>query len=451
MPLLPQLQIWLDEAAARHGIPGAAVAVGHGDELAEAATGVVNRNTGVETTPDTLFQIGSVTKIWTAALVMQLVDDGLIDLDEPVRRYLPEFALVDDEAAGAVTVRHLLLHVGGFEGDLFEVTWRGDDALDRYLGYLGGHAAQVFPPGERFSYSNAGYAVLGALVARLRGGIWETVLRERLMRPLGASHMALLAEEAILFRTAAGHDGDDASVVPVWQLPRPLGPAGATPCAAPRDLVRLGRMFLDGGRSPDGTPLLSPESVAAMTSRQLTEPGPPIRGGGERGLGPVLFDWNGTPAFGHDGDTLGQGTVWRVVPGHRLVVAMNANHQAYTAFFDELLDRIVPELTGVTVPPRATPSDAPPAPGPAQYAGRYSFPLTTWEVTATENGLDVTTIPHIVVPGLPDASPSTARFVALDGSTFVAARPDHGVHATLTFLDDGRFLYGSGRAAARTA
>ena len=71
-------------------MPGAAVAVGAGGKLYEAATGVVNRNTGVEATPGSLFQIGSVTKVWTASLVMQLVDEGLVELDAPVRRYLPE-------------------------------------------------------------------------------------------------------------------------------------------------------------------------------------------------------------------------------------------------------------------------------------------------------------------------------------------------------------------------
>jgi CubicO group peptidase (beta-lactamase class C family) len=379
---------------------------------------------------------------------MQLVEDGLVDLDRPVCRYLPGFAVADPEATRSITVRHLLLHVGGFEGDLFVDTGRGDDALDRYLAYLGGHAKQVSAPGEQFSYSNAGYAVLGALVAHLRGATWEAVFRERLLEPLGAHHTALLAEEAILFRAAAGHGGDDRTVYRRWQMPRGLGPFGGTPCAAPRDLVRLGRLLLAGGLTPDGTRLLSPESVAAMTSEQLTEPGIPIRGGGRRGLGPMLYDWNGTAAFGHDGGTIGQATVWRVVPDHRLVVAMNANHDANAAFFYEVLDAIVPELTGVRVPPRPTPPGGPSRPGPARCQGRYAYPLNTYDVAATGDGLDVTTIPADVL-GVSGGPARTVSYVALSGSTFMAARPEAGVHPTITFLDGGRFLFGNGRAAAR--
>ena len=144
-------------------MPGAAVAVGVGDELVEAATGVVNRDTGVETTTDSVFQIGSVTKVWTAALVMQLVDEGLVDLDAPVRRYLPEFGVVDAAASASVTVRQLLSHTGGFDGDLFEDTGRGDDAVDRLLAFMRTNARQVHPTGR---------AVL--------------VLQRRLLRPRGA-------------------------------------------------------------------------------------------------------------------------------------------------------------------------------------------------------------------------------------------------------------------------
>src|SRR6266511_2520938 len=247
MTLLPDLQTRLDEAARRHDVPGAVVAVGYESELAEAATGVVNRNTGVATTPESVFQTGTVT------------------------------------------VRQLLSHTGGFDGDLFEDTGRGDDALDRFLAYLPGNASQVHPPGAMFSYCNAGFCVLGALVSRLRGGTWESVLRERLIEPLGAQHMALLAEEAILFRAAAGHikqaGSDEYTVFPRWQMPRSNAPAGATPCAAPRDLVRFGRMFLASGVAADGVRLLSGDAIAAMRSPQVALPGVPLRGAGHWGLG----------------------------------------------------------------------------------------------------------------------------------------------------------------------
>jgi CubicO group peptidase (beta-lactamase class C family) len=437
MPLLPQLPTWLDEAAARHDIPGAAIAVGLGADLAEAATGVTSRVTGVAATPETLFQIGSVTKVWTATLVMQLVDDGLIGLDRPVRDYLPEFGVVDPVATETVTVRQLLLHQGGFEGDLFEDTGRGDDALNLFLAFMHHNAPQVVPPGTLFSYCNAGYCVLGALVAKLRGGTWEEVLRERVIEPLGAKHMALLAEEAILFRAAVGHM--ESGPFTRWQLPRSNGPAGATPCAAPRDLVRFGRMFLAGGLTESGARVLSPDALAVMLSPQIELPGLPERGEVRRGLGPSLFDWEGNAAFGHDGSTLGQGTQWRVVPEHGLVVAMSANHDACRAFFDELLDRVVKELTGIVVPARPTGSARP---GPPELEGRYSFPLCTYSVVATGDGLEVTATPH-PIDGVDGGPATTERYTAVSDSTFVTEKG-----WTISFVDDGRYLY-NGRLVPR--
>jgi CubicO group peptidase (beta-lactamase class C family) len=327
MTLLPDLPDRIAAAAAAHGVPGAAIAIGFDGATVAAASGVVNRNTGVEATPDTVFQIGSVTKVWTAALVMQLVDEGLVDLDQPVRRYLDTFAVVDRELTETVTVRQLLSHTAGFDGDLFEDTGAGADALDRYLEHLRDSATTLHPPGAMFSYCNAGYCVLGALVARLRGTSWETALRKRLIDPLGATQMAIGAEEAILFRAAAGHIKPDGAadyvVTSRWQLPRSNGPAGATPCAAPGDLVKFGRLFLAGGVTADGTRLLSADAIAAMRTPEVEMPGRAARPV-QQGLGPALFDWSGTVLFGHDGGTIGQMTVWRVAPDHDLVVAANA-------------------------------------------------------------------------------------------------------------------------------
>ena len=93
--------------------------------------------TKVEVDADTVFQIGSITKIWTTTLVMQLVDDGLLDLDQPLLDHLPELVIGDVEAAKALTTRHLLTHTAGFEGDIFTDTGRGDDALERVRRHAG--------------------------------------------------------------------------------------------------------------------------------------------------------------------------------------------------------------------------------------------------------------------------------------------------------------------------
>jgi CubicO group peptidase (beta-lactamase class C family) len=433
--VLSDLQSRLDEAAVRRGVPGAAVAVGLGDELAEAATGVLNRNTGVTATPDSLFQVGSIGKVWTAALVLELVDEGLVDLDRPVRTYLPDFAVADPEVSATVTVRQLLVHTGGFEGDVFTDTGRGDDALDRYLARLRDDATQVSPPGAMFSYCNAGYIVLGVLAARLRGGgTYESVVRDRIIGPLGLRHAALSAEEAVLFRVAAGHAGG--AVATSWQFPRSFGPAGGVPFLAPRELVRFGRLFRPGATGP----------LSRMTVPQVREPGVPHRGAGGRGLGPVLFDWDGITGLGHDGSVTGQSAQWRVVPELGLVVAMCANTADATGFFDDMLDWIVRELTGHTVPARPVPPDGPHQPGPAHLAGRYHRALCTYEVVAAGEGLDVTAVPHGVAAA-DGSGAATERYVALTGSTFITARAgDDGTHPTLTFLDEGRYLY-----AARVA
>lgn len=450
MALLPDLQRRLDEAAARHGVPGAAVAVGVGNDLAEAATGVLNRDTGVEATPDSLFQIGSVTKLWTASLVLQLVADGLVDLDAPVRRYLPEFGVIDAVASETVTVRQLLTHTGGFDGDLFEDTGRGDDALDRYLAYLRGGASQVHPPGALFSYCNSGYSVLGALVARLRGGTWESVLRERLADPLGVTHLALFAEEAILFRAAAGHTGEPGGEPRVYrkrQMPRSNGPAGSTAYAAPRELVRLGRMFLADGVAEDGTRVLPAGTFAAMRAPQVTLP--PLGGqyAAGWGLGFMLFDWDGVPVVGHDGGTPGQSTCWRIVPDRGVVIAANANGGAAGAFFEDLLAPVLAEVAGIRVPPRDLPPAEPVPSAPDGCAGVYSGPLVTYEVAVADGGLAITTVPKGLAAEMGER-PATARYVALGGDRFIAAEPADGMHPVLAFLDDGRYLY-STRAVRR--
>jgi CubicO group peptidase (beta-lactamase class C family) len=433
----------LAAAAERHDVPGASVAVGHGDEVVEAVTGVLSRDTGAEVTSDSLFHVGSATKPWTAALVLQLAHEGVIDLDAPVVRYLPDFAVPDPDATATVTARHLLAHTGGFAGDLFLDTGEGDDALDRFLDRIRTTAVQIHPPGALYSYCNSGYCVLGALIARLRGATWERVVRQWLAEPLGARHVAFSDDEARGFATATGHlpAGGDGPLATVSgdHLPRSNAPAGSMMRAAPRELVRFGRMLCAGG-----APVLSPQAVAEMRRPQATVPGAVGRNGDRWGLGLELWHWSGTPMFGHDGDVPGESTVWRVVPDHDFVIAMSINRNPATGMMEDLVVPLVREVTGVDAPPWPVP---PPRRGTdsgdlSRFAGRYVTPLYDFEVTTDGAELIVKRTPKGLAAAMGRA-PSSDRYAPLTDDTFITAD-----HETVAFLDDGRYLH-AGRAALR--
>ncbi|HVE99055.1 MAG TPA: serine hydrolase domain-containing protein, partial [Mycobacteriales bacterium] len=149
------LQARLDALRADSGVPGATAAVMRGDEVVEAASGVLDVETGRPVTTDTLFHLASVTKVYTATLVMTLVDEGRIDLDVPITTYLPTFSVPDPDAAKSLTMRHLLTHTSGIDGDKFDSFGRGDDALEQYVESCS-TIGQVHPVGATWSYCNSG-------------------------------------------------------------------------------------------------------------------------------------------------------------------------------------------------------------------------------------------------------------------------------------------------------
>lgn len=216
-PRTPDLAHWqrrLDTLRATHDVPGATLAFLVDGEVHELASGVLSRATGVEATTDSVFQLGSIAKVYTAALVMQLVESGELDLDVPVVKVLPEFATVDPAATEVITPRMLLSHTSGLTCDFHIDTGRGDDAIARYVEAAKGVAMDC-PPGTAVSYSGIGYVVLGRIVEVLTGLTWDQALKERVFAPLGLAHTMTLPEEALPFRVAMGHlAGEDGTQVP---------------------------------------------------------------------------------------------------------------------------------------------------------------------------------------------------------------------------------------------
>ena len=188
---------------AEHDVPGAALGVLRDGEVTAVAAGVANLRSGVEATPDTVFQIGSQGKMWTATVLMQLVDEGLVDVDAPVRTYLPAFRVADPDVSAAVTLRHLLSHTSGIDGDHFADFGRGDDCLERYVESCSS-LEQTHPLGATMSYCNTGFSVLGRVIEVVTGKVWDAAMRERLFEPLGLTQTSTLPEEAIMLRAAVG-------------------------------------------------------------------------------------------------------------------------------------------------------------------------------------------------------------------------------------------------------
>ncbi|HZC71968.1 MAG TPA: serine hydrolase domain-containing protein [Jatrophihabitans sp.] len=271
--------------------PGAALAIAAEGEVREFAAGIANIDTGVEMTPDTLFPIASITKVFTATLVMQLVDEGRVDLDRPVRDYLPDFRVADEAATRTVTIRQLLTHTSGIDGDKEDAFGRGDDALARYVADCA-TLGQTHPPGATFSYCNSGFNILGHLVAVLRNQTWDDAIGERVFEPLGMQHSGTLPEHVIWRRLAAGHQrGDDGrpELLPVWEAERAHGPAGGVVSSA-RQLLDFAAAFMSSGNAG----LLSAASMRAMTSPQVTLPNP-HDDETHQGLGWALARYPGQP------------------------------------------------------------------------------------------------------------------------------------------------------------
>ncbi|MCK2239082.1 MULTISPECIES: serine hydrolase [unclassified Crossiella] len=449
MSKLAEIDGWLrerlPELLVAHEVPAASVAVLAGDAVVEAAAGVLNQNTGVGATTDSVFQIGSITKVWTATLVLQLVDDGLVELDAPVRTYLPEFRLAAETAAARITVRQLLSHTAGFEGDIMTDTGRGDDCVAKYVDQLR-DVAQVFEPGELFGYNNAGYSVLGRIVEVLRGKCWEDCLREHLFQPLGLTHAAAGPYEAILHRVAVGHLRPDPArpqrVAPVWGMLRSNGPAGSMLAMTARDLIAFARMHLADGLAADGARVLSAVSARAMRAVQVELP--ELRVVGDSwGLGWELFHRPQGTVIGHDGGTIGQSAFLRLAPEHGVAVALLTNGGNPLGLAENIVTRLVRDLTGVELPGLPEPDPAPAPVEAARYLGKYSSSVVDRVVSQDADGrLWLTMTPKGLIAEMQGRGEQRKELLPWQRDVFLVAEPAIGGYLPHAFVGDD----GQGRA-----
>lgn len=441
----------LDVLAQKNGVVGASVAIGFGDDTVTAATGVLNQRTGQPATPESVFQIGSITKVWTATLAMQLVDEGLLDLDTSIVEYLPTFRVADEDITARVTTRHLLTHTSGIAGDFFPDTGRGDDCLERFVALMADVPAS-HPLGATMSYCNAGFVLLGRIVEVLRGATWDAVLRERIITPLGLEAAGTLPEEALGWGAAIGHltpPGAELMVAPQWGLPRSAGPAGTVHARA-ADLIAFARLHL-----ADGADVLSAQSAMAMRTPEVAIPDR-VSLGGNIGLAWILSDWGGETVYGHDGGTIGQSAYLRVLPGTGargdLVVALVTNGGEMKDLYVDLFTEVFDQLAGVQMPPRVAPLPSPPTIDAARYVGLYRREGVDVEIVEREGELVMITRPTGILAAAMGAAEIEAPLHPYDDDTFLTTMPTVSgyVGAVYYELSDGSpYLHVGARAAAK--
>jgi CubicO group peptidase (beta-lactamase class C family) len=385
-----QIQARVSELLSEYGIPSAAIGVLHDGEITDFAVGVKNLLTEEPATTDTIYQCGSMTKTWTALAFMQLVDEGKVGLDEPVRTSLPGFKVADPEISAKVTPRHLLNHTNGIEEDYGD-PGENDDVYERMVENIA-NAPQVHPLGYTHSYSAAlGYAILARIMEVIDGKRWDDIMKDRLFDLLGLTGTSSWREQVDQDRAATGHlirSLEEGPIVsPVAYLPRAYGPGGNIN-STPREVLTMAHIFLNGGKAPNGTRIVSAEIIREMMESRVPIPDPYLLGS-EWALGLTVYHWHGETVYAHDGSTIGQQARLRILPDSNLAITMLANGGPRDSFYRKVFNEILTELGAVTIPDL-------PKPDPtlsldlSKYEGAYERLGARYEVEAEGGKLSLT-------------------------------------------------------------
>jgi len=392
--LLEDLQDQLARCVAKNGIPGASMAVLHNGQVHTAAAGVLNLNTCVEVTTDSVFMIGSTTKVLTGTLLMQLVDENRVELEAPANRYLPEVKVAGKPLPDVITVGMLLNHTSGIDGDFFVDTGWNDDAIEKYMERLT-EVGYLHPPGKMRSYCNAAYSMVGRIIEKQRGRDFNTVMRERLFEPAGIGDSVLLPEEFLKFRSAMGHDKDREKGG--WKLSEELIsqrgqiPAGTAVSMSATSLLELGRLHMNKGLSLHGERVLSEAGVAEM-QRPLT------------GVVPAmpdcqiwaLYQGNSMNLYNHYGGTAGQNAWFAILPDRDFAIAVLSNSQTGAFLINlDLTDRLLKELVGFETDHGDSGNGKPAIEtGLDRFIGKYERYAMDIEISRDGEGLAITVDDH---------------------------------------------------------
>ena len=426
----------------RHSVPGAVIGISTDQGREIVSLGVTALDTEFPTRPDTLFQIGSITKPMTATLLVALCESGELDLDEPILSYLPDFQLASQSAAESITLRHLLSHQAGFWGDWFDDFGLADDAIFRFVAEYH-RLPQLFAPGSMWAYNNCGYILSGLVAAIVTGDTFEASLKATVFDPLGMDHSVLSAAEAIAYPVAVGHTNDprdgSARIARQFLRPRARNPAGGV-LASIEDVLAFAEFHLGTSDGP-----LSDAARLAMQHRLVRT----FETDTYWGLGFAIEEIGGRSVVGHGGATNGFRAQLAMVPDAGFAVAVLTNSDSGDRFTKEIVDQVLDQRLGIRRVDH--PSIDLPTERADDFAGTFRQPYATIRITrqnASLAGRVMTHSPYSENPEPIQGEPfeldyiGDERFVARDGE-FAGFQLKYWTHedGTVRFLQTGGRLY----------
>ena len=382
-----KLHTALGEALDEHHGVGISAAVYQGGETITAAAGLVNNVTGVEMTTDTVMHIGSITKTLNTTLLMQLVDEGVVDLEDPVVKYLPDLKIGNLDALERITVKMLVNHSSGIDGEI--VPEHGHDletiahAIPRFA-----EMDQLHQPGEDCSYCNTATVIAGFLCQEMTETSWYDLIKTKIFAPLEMNHAVALPEDALLYRASVGHhlnpETNECTRTSFPFLPLSFAPAGATLMMSAQDLLTFARAHMNSGVGDNGHRLLSAASTQAMQTKTIDYQGVGFAAG--FGLGWMLND---DGSFGHGGGGPGILSWLTVAPEKDFAMAVFTNVEHGATMIETIMRPYLDEL-GLTYYPdaaaQASEADAVDAPDEALFLGAYRNCAMTYELIPHEDG-----------------------------------------------------------------
>lgn len=402
-------------------VPGIAVGVLLEGQEIYASHGVTSVGHPLPVDEKTLFHLASVTKTFTATAMMRLVAEGKVDLDAPVRRYVPELKLTDERAAEQITVLNLLNHTAGLDWNLID-TGEGDSSLPGFVARMS-ELTMIAPPSTRASYSQAGYNLAGRVVEKVTGLPFEQAVASLVLEPVGLSDTVFGLDDVMVRKFAVGYnraEDGELRVAQPWKAFRE-GARGDNPggggASSVSDLLRWARFQLGDG---DGV-------LPAETLHRMKEATVELRAstlGDAFGICWFLRDVDGVRTVGHGGSGNGQFAELLLVPERNFAVVSlsNGGPDGYP-FNQSVLQWALSHYLGVVDrAPEPVPYDEERA---REVVGRYEGDAMVLDI-ATDGSrltLEVGIKPEIRAASdadmPPDYAPAAVGFLPGDGEEYI--------------------------------